>query len=369
MHFSSSSADSELSEYSLTTEELRKGYRLFLGRKPRSKTEIRKAIGAYRTVSGMNDALLHSREFNSTLCKIRLKLKRATPELFNIAYELLLRRPVESEGLAMLRARKVNSQLKLVKDIIRSEEALQQADRFRMLSKPALNASPKTIFLHIPKTAGSSFYKLATSIYSERASFNTTGEIPEQGFAGANIIGGHFSYSTYEQMTGQRVFLALVRDPVERAVSNFNFYKNEEQGREQRISENFDHEDMKKTLRESPFRKGFIHNIQCRYLSGRPAFSSVKSAFKRDVFIVGHFQNLSSWLTIVGERLGWPTVELPRKNVASNPDYLEQFQSDAELIDILRTQNEEDFALSEFIMQNGVYESQGPGFDYSPFRI
>ena len=225
------------------------------------------------------------------------------------------------------------------------------------------------IYLHIPKTAGKAFEQLAEKNYVNDCSLSTSGKFSWDAWKECTLVGGHFFYSRYDGMSGRRLFLSVIRDPVDRAISRFNFYKNDSAGVKFRKVRGFDHDDLLKTIRRSTYREEFINNYQCRYLSGKRKFSAVQKAFKGDAFIVGHYEEMDKWLALVGERLGWSDLSLPKVNVATDPFYMNQYKEDKVLIDLLRKRNREDYRLFDFVKQHGVYESFGSDFDYAPFRV
>jgi hypothetical protein len=87
----------------------------------------------------------------------------------------------------------------------------------------------KFVFVHVPKTAGTTFIKLLDRIYVGRTardykskSGNKDNYIDEKPWKDCDIIYGHFSSDKYKHL--ERPQISIVRDPVERIISEY-FYK------------------------------------------------------------------------------------------------------------------------------------------------
>ncbi|MBT4522842.1 MAG: sulfotransferase family 2 domain-containing protein [Halieaceae bacterium] len=344
-------------------------FNLLLGRSPVSEKVIQRNLNNNRSTSTVVQRVLQSREFKSDKCRVRLQSIPVTEQLVIDAYRIMLGYELKSRARIESIITGTQSQWELVNALADSAQYKEKGIIESFVGTKAFNQIPKTIYLHIPKTAGKAFEQLADRNYGERSALSTTGKYPWDVWQSASLVGGHFFYSRYNEMTTERLFLSIVRDPVERAISRFNYYRHQEAGQERRKSRNFDHDDLKKTIKNSGFRDEFVDNYQCRYLSGATNLRAVKKAFSRDTFIVGHYDEIGRWLETVGQRLGWSELELPKVNVASNPDYMAEYHSDNELIALLKKRNKEDYKLLTFIRKHGVYESAGPGFPYSSFKL
>ena len=87
----------------------------------------------------------------------------------------------------------------------------------------------KFIFVHVPKTAGTTFIKILNVIYAGKTCRdykdnrgNKSNYIGTMGIDNCDIIYGHFTADKYKHMN--RPQIAFVRDPVERLISEY-FYK------------------------------------------------------------------------------------------------------------------------------------------------
>jgi len=343
-------------------------YILFFGRKIESEEVIQQKIINIKNVSNMVQTMLNSVEFNSPACVARLESSEVTEKLVIQAFRLILDRKPESQKVIDKKVNNVKSQRHLVLGMVNSKEYQRSNASKKFMASDSFNSKARVIFLHIPKTAGTAFEQLAEKNFGNGCSLSTSGKFSPEEWKESALIGGHFFYSRYDGMSGRRLFLGVVRDPVDRAISGFNYYKNNNSLMEYRKAKGFDHDDFLKTIRKSPFRVEFVDNYQCKYLSGRQKFSAVQKAFEDDAFIIGHYEGIDKWLELVGKRLGWSELTLPKVNVATDPFYMNQYKEDKTLIDLLQQRNKEDYRLFDYVKQHGVYESFGSDFDYTPFR-
>jgi len=346
--------------------------RFLLAREPRSESAMIASFENTKSVPILVNTILDSDEFKSPVCRKKLRGITLTPELIEQGFRLI-HGGKPSINAIQYYISKTKNLFEFIQSITNAQDYQKRAGKSRdirgLAASEEFNLTPKTIYLHIPKTAGKSFEGLALSNYGPYCSLSTNGRFEWSEWQEAKIVGGHFQYSAFNPMTSTRLFLAVVRDPVDRAISRFNYYKHQKGGHKKRIERGFDHSDMKATIRNSSFGEEFVGNYQCRYLSSGNNFKAVQKAFRQDAFIIGHFENIESWIELVGQRLGWTESTLPEVNVAAERDYSLQYRQDEELISMLTKRNKEDSKLFEFIKRAGVYESMGGGFDYTPFRL
>ena len=352
----------------LTRSDIIGGYRLFYGETLESEKTIQRRLKNLRNVSSMVRRLMRSEKFSEEEVTARLKSTPVTGDLIDLGYQLILQRPPREREIEDRKLKSLESQWHLIQALTKTDEFKFKTDLKKYSKSPEFNRIPKVIYLHIPKTAGKAVEKLAEKNYGEASSLSTTGGFPWEVWRSARFVGGHFNYTEFANKRGQRLFVSLVRDPVERAISRFNFYRDRPRSHHRRERMGFDHDDMKATLRKSTYRIEFMNNYQCYFLSGSHDFKSVQRSFENDTFIVGHYDQLDAWLERLGERLGWSDLELPKVNAAANPDYMREYLEDKKLVSMLKRGNQEDYKLLEFVQRHGVYESSPPDFDYSTFQ-
>ena len=365
-------------------DEVLEVYSVLFGPESIDEQRVRRQARRFATKQGLANRLIHREPFLGPENRQQLRKLPVSDDLVRESYRLFLDREPSASDLkretspgfldflrSILRSAGImRSHWDLLQSVLRSTEYKRKSSAPRLMKTRSFNAVPRTIFLHIPKTAGKSFEQLAIRNYGREAvSLSTSGRFSASEWNRSAMVGGHFIYSKFDGMRGKRLFLAVVRDPVERALSRFNYYVNARHQQDFRRERGFDNNDPYKTMLHSAYREEFIDNYQCRYLSGDGTFKKVTEVLGRDAFILGTYVQIQDWVSVVGSRLGWSEIELDKINAASDPEYLKRLSVNEALAEQLRERNQDDYALYNFVKQHGVYESAGAGFDYSDFGI
>ena len=192
--------------------------------------------------------------------------------------------------------------------------------------KSALNAkidSQRIIFMHIPKTAGSSlrafFKRFTNNVYTHQADENPCP-------AGkACFINGHFGFSFMKNTTYDHSF-TILRDPIERIISLYRFGRYEGSG--------WMIDDPVRTLNfnqwlssDNPDVRTQIDSFYVRIITDDIAepfenrvAESLQMAFKRysDFSAIGDQSNLKPFCKKVASLLGIPIFSMPSHNSAEH---------------------------------------------------
>jgi hypothetical protein len=361
---------------SVTKNEIEIAYQLLLGREPENTFMVKEYIDGLTDISQLVEQIKISKEFNGDFCKQQLSDITANKELVTLAIQFFLARPpVESDFTNFLDG--VNNQYQLINIIFNCDE--YRRDNYKRVYKSgaeleALSKSvkfsdkPRLVYLHIPKTAGKSLQRVLEKNYGHNVSLTTSGVANEHQWLNSTVIGGHITYPFYHSSPRTRLFVALVRDPVERALSRFNYYRSiQGPSYNKRESRGFDHSDLKKTIQNSVFREEFVDNYQCRFLSGKSTFRGLRYTLKKDNFVIGTMEHVDQLIKHIGSRCSWNSLDIPVINQATNTHYLDDLKQDKALIDMIKRLNREDYKLYEFIRNLGVYSSCSSDFDYRPY--
>lgn len=246
------------------------------------------------------------------------------------------------------KAKSVISCLKMARDVV--NEGIEQLRSPQQTIYPAnfvyqLDdevASRTLVFLHIPKTAGTTLLRILQGISCYYNFQNTRIPVSSYsppvlitpGWQGAikdlnaeryallpsrlNIISGHFPFGTHQALTPEANYVTILRNPVEREISSFNHHF-------QRgvLGTN----DSLESLIES---SKIMDNPQTRLLAGPSA--CLASTCNEDIFILAkknleaftlfgvheHFEEFVSELLSL---YGWPAVRFKHQRISSTKHY------------------------------------------------
>lgn len=234
------------------------------------------------------------------------------------------------------------------------------------------------IFLHIPKTAGSSFIKSLAEVYGNRFLPLTYGlpwpnlddiDISDyRAFAG-HITTGHQIFDELKSYTS----ITILRDPVARTIDAYNYFMECE---EHPLHKEMAFTSFTHALTDAPEEWG-LRNAMVRYLSGlseeeepdgQKRLAQAKAALKKFA-IIGFTERYRFFLAECNRLLGWDAVER-RENVGSYaPKYRE------EVVNLVRGENQLDIELYQYAREQrgepmwrkpplpyGWYLTQGPPY-------
>lgn len=99
---------------------------------------------------------------------------------------------------------------------------------------PAGGAAPLLLFVHIPKAAGSSLGDVIHRQYPPGTIFQLHGRtwqdsvrdflaLPEEERRRYRVVAGHMDFGLHEHLPVETAYLTMVRDPVERVISNYHY--------------------------------------------------------------------------------------------------------------------------------------------------
>lgn len=225
----------------------------------------------------------------------------------------------------------------------------------RAMGHKSFYDAQKLIFLHINKTFGISFNNILIKNYAEKycKSLGTVNfHYTVEDILDAIVIGGHIYYKNFCGTGKNKLFLSVVRDPIERAISWCNY---------SRPSVPF------KYLVKSDieFKENCANNTQCVYLSLNNTFESAISTIENNNFIVGCFEYAHEFVNTCANTLCWKYRDLLHLNKASNKKYKQMYYDDAKFIDYINVHNEDDIKLYNYIRERRVVNTIKNDFNIS----
>jgi hypothetical protein len=212
----------------------------------------------------------------------------------------------------------------------------------RQLSRPT-KPQIKIVFLHIPKTAGSSL----TQVLSRRRNAvqfkdGDTADLNAYmmtDLADVDLITGHLQlpHLLMRDLSGYR-FITVLRDPIEREISAYRF-----------IVSWPDHP-LHEKFKDCTFEQFFemtaeARNLQCRYFSGTPNAVEAINAMRLTFDLVGTVEAMPAFLGslsgMIGEeiKLPWVNKTAPGMSVDLSEDYRRY----------LRQELAEDYGLYDYV--------------------
>lgn len=238
------------------------------------------------------------------------------------------------------------------------------------------------IFLHIPKTAGSTLHSILRKEYPARHSYFSHSirgsaalrSMPAKQLDALRIVRGHVPFGIHTAFTqGASEYFTILRDPVSRVVSTYNHFLSPRERKWHGFYEQF--HANKYTLREF-VESGSIPNIDngmVRFISGdfdRP-FGSCDStmldkALKNlETFaLIGLNDDFDAFLLRLCDRYGWATPWYGSRRVAQGGIRLADV--DSETLKTIRKLNTLDLALYDTMKPLIEREQRALG---EPFRL
>jgi len=226
-------------------------------------------------------------------------------------------------------------------------------------TRPSPTPRADVLFVHIPKTAGISLYTAMARQFGPEHSlrYPRSTEAFKQQFLRLSdeelhryrLISGHFDLPFWLQRDlGRRVIVALVREPIERALSTYRYtmsftgHPRHAMVRNMGIAGFVDHY-VAETAR---------HNRQCRSLCGSGDFLAAREMARKQIDLLGSVEAIAMLTKDLGERLGVP-LDLGVEN-RSTLEHPKRSDLDPGLLARLESCNVEDRKLWAYVNERGL---------------
>jgi hypothetical protein len=230
------------------------------------------------------------------------------------------------------------------------------------------------IFLHIPKTGGTTLHHVLERYYSKEqiCSFKDPDRHNDiESFKGLSkakreayrLIQGHLSFGFHRHLPGRSTYITFLREPIARALSFYYYAKSDP-----------DHYlyplltdgqvDLKTLLRQQTATTHELFNLQTSMIAGdewadplRPADHDALERAKQNLrthFRVGLTEEFDASLQMLSQTFGWKIKAYTKKNVTRRKPQIKTL--DAETRALLREANALDTELYQFARE--LFETQ-----------
>ena len=184
------------------------------------------------------------------------------------------------------------------------------------------------LFLHVPKTAGTTFRGILNRVYNEDQTHELYGNIPkaiadfkalpEGQRQQITCLRGHVPFGLHVHLPGNVTYVTFLRDPVERVISHYYYVRRTP---EHRLHDAIVNDGV--TLRGYVDLDGELRNGQSRMIAACPDTSDPDAVYEKA------WNNLTSYFPVVGiterfdlslalmvTKLNWPNVYYRKRNVS-----------------------------------------------------
>ncbi|MFC3886616.1 sulfotransferase family 2 domain-containing protein [Bacillus songklensis] len=217
-----------------------------------------------------------------------------------------------------------------------------------------MNKKKIAIFVHIPKTAGSTLRSILKKQYdSNEICFGNKEEmilklndLSEEELEQIKCINGHILFGIHEHLSNRPyVYYTMLRDPVEHVISEYYYILREPHNMAHDKVKNMSFEEF---ITADEF-KGRTSNRQTCFISGgrKKDLSIAKENLSNYFSVVGITEMFDESVFLIGQELGWKDISYKkRKNVTKNRPMRDEFPK--HVIETIKKNNELDIELYNF---------------------
>jgi hypothetical protein len=188
------------------------------------------------------------------------------------------------------------------------------------------------IFIHIPKTAGSTLNKIIKSQFPNKSVFKVDGlkgdksieelrKLDKKERNKIRCVTGHMNFGVHKYLPRPSNYITVLRNPVDRLISLYYFIlrQTEHPLHESIVSNNLSLEDFV----NSDLASLNLYNVQTRMLSGSKVkpeaqLNLAKKNLQKSFIAVGLTEKFDLSLQLFSEKLGWQVNQYTSVNVTQN---------------------------------------------------
>lgn len=188
------------------------------------------------------------------------------------------------------------------------------------------NQNQTKLFLHIPKTAGTTLHhillrhyspgEIYTDVFSEDLAVDTFRNLPQERKDQIKILWGHFSFGLHQYLPQPTTYFTFLREPVERVLSHYYFVRSRP---EFVLNERIEKEKLNVN---EVIQQGLIvdiKNVQTRMLAGLPylfpadAYTEehleiAKENLRQHFSVIGLVERFDESLLLLQQAFGWHNI-------------------------------------------------------------
>ncbi|MDQ3047170.1 MAG: sulfotransferase family protein [Bacteroidota bacterium] len=238
-------------------------------------------------------------------------------------------------------------------------------------------ASETLIFLHIPKTAGTTVHHILHAQYKGKNMFSTEnpGQISnykilsEEQKKQLSIIKGHFPYGIHYEHPLPAAYFTFLRDPIKRSISAFNYlYEHKAHFFHAEIMRN--QYTLKQMLKDGHMK--IFDNCQVRYLADaldleygavdESVYQRALHNLENGIRVTGICERFDESIVLIRDEFGWNEPFYIMENVSISTHRKNEF--DEETMGLLHQFNKYDLLLYEYATKRfeDTISSKGPQF-------
>jgi Sulfotransferase family len=223
------------------------------------------------------------------------------------------------------------------------------------------NKDQALIFLHLPKCAGTTLNRIIEWEYDPRRvfsidpifflwSYKKLNRWPTKRLGRMQVFKGHMPFGIHRRLPQPSTYITFLRDPVERVISAYFFARN--------YVLHPKHNWISKLNLEEYVNVSPNHNVQCKYISGRPfkgdfhagdcdadTLELAKENLDRYFSLVGLTEQFEEGLAILKIMFGWEIAKYAKFNVTKSRQAKTSLPSST--VEFIAERNRYDMALYE----------------------
>lgn len=231
-----------------------------------------------------------------------------------------------------------------------------------------LNGTKLIVFMHIPKTAGTTLRLLIDQNYKIWEIYREYRQVPMKVKIPANVkcIQGHQPFGFHDILDRPHTYLTMLRDPIQRVISEY-YYIRAANAHDPYIGEKIAKENMSLFDYVSSLDEKILlrtRNMQTRYAAGSLTLHNINLEKAKENLcnyfsVVGITEMFDQSLMLMKKEFGWEDVSYKKRVV--NVDRPRNIQYPKELIEKIKENNELDIMLYNWAKEQLIKKIESKG--------